>query len=70
MDNHNSKHNLKNEEKLSIDDELLFFYMLQLEALINILERKGITSEDEVFEEMRKIKKEMKIKIKMLTSRN
>ena len=39
--------------------ELLMSEVIQSEALINILERKGIVSKQELLEEMKKVKAKM-----------
>ena len=41
------------------NQELLVSNMLEIEALILILERKGITNRDEILEEVKKLKAEM-----------
>ena len=38
--------------------------MLEIQALIRILNRKGITTEDEILEEVKQLRDEMEVKIK------
>ena len=40
--------------------------MLEIQALIRILEKKGITSQDEIFDEVKKFQVEMEDKIKKM----
>ena len=42
----------------------------QIEAIIQILERKGITTKDEIKEEIKKLKIEMGEKIKRMSQEN
>ncbi len=46
------------------NQELLVSNMLEIQALIRILERKGITNQVEILEEVKKLKAEMEEKIK------
>ena len=41
------------------NQELIFSNMLEIQALIRILKRKGITDENEILEEVKKLKVEM-----------
>ena len=41
------------------NQELLVSNMLEIQALIRILKRKGITDENEILEEVKKLKVEM-----------
>ena len=44
--------------------------MLEIQALIRILNRKGITTEDEILEEVKALKVEMDEKIKKMGREN
>ncbi len=46
------------------NQELLVSNMLEIQALIRILTRKGITNEDEILTEVKKLQVEMDEKIK------
>ncbi len=46
------------------NQELLVSNMLEIQALIRILERKGITNYDEILEEVKKLQVEKEEKIK------
>ena len=52
------------------NQELIFSNMLEIQALIRILERKGITDEDEILEEVKKLKVEMEEKVKKMGREN
>ena len=45
-----------NENRLITDQELLVSNMLEIQAIIRILVRKGITTEDEIMQEIVKLK--------------
>ena len=45
--------------QLITDQELLVSNMLEIQALIRILKRKGVTTEDEILKAVQKFKKEM-----------
>ena len=45
------------------NQELLVSNMLEIQALIRILKRKGITDENEILEEVKKLQVEMEAKI-------
>ena len=47
------------ENRLVSNEELIFSNMLEIQAIIRILKRKGITDEDEILEEVKKLKAEM-----------
>ena len=51
-------------------DEILISNMLEIEAIIQILERKGITTKDEIMEEIKKLQVEMDEKIKRMSKEN
>ena len=44
-------------------EEILFSNMLEIQALIKILERKGLVTQDEILAEVEVLKKEMEEKI-------
>lgn len=46
------------------NQELLISNMLEIQALIKILTRKGITNEDEILNEVKQLQKELEQKIK------
>jgi len=50
--------------KLVSNEEILISDMLEIQAIIRILKRKGITNEDEILEEIKKLKVEMDEKLK------
>ena len=50
--------------RLITDQELLVSNMLEIQALIRILVAKGITTEDEIYKEIVKLKDEMEQKLK------
>ncbi len=52
------------------NQELIFSNMLEIQAIIRILKRKGITDENEILEEVKKLKVEMEEKIKKMGSEN
>ncbi len=52
------------ENRLVSNEELIFSNMLEIQAIIRILKRNGITDEDEILEEVKKLKAEMEEKIK------
>jgi hypothetical protein len=52
------------------NQELLVSNMLEIQALIRILEKKGITTEDEILEEVKALKVEMEEKIKKMGREN
>lgn len=61
--------NIKSEKvmgdnRLVSNEELIFSNMLEIQAIIRILKRNGITDEDEILEEVKKLKAEMEEKIK------
>ena len=51
-------------------EELLLSNMLELRALIRILERKGLITQDELLEEVDVVKKEMEEKIRRMGREN
>ena len=52
------------------NQELLISNMLEIQALIRILTRKGITNEDEILDEVRKLQAEMEQKLRDSTKLN
>jgi len=52
------------------NQELLVSNMLEIQALIRILNRKGITSEDEILKEVEQLRDEMEVKIKKMVREN
>jgi len=55
---------MSHQNKIVSNEELLVSNMLEIQALIRILERKGITNQDDILEEVKKLKAEMEEKIK------
>ena len=56
--------------EIASNQELLVSNMLEIQALIRILERKGITNYDEILEEVKKLQVEMEEKIKKMGREN
>jgi len=52
------------------NQELLVSNMLEIQALIRILNRKGITTEDEILKEVEQLRDEMEVKIKKMGREN
>ncbi len=52
------------------NQELLVSNMLEIQALIRIRVKKGITTQDEILEEVKKLKVEMEEKIKKMGREN
>lgn len=52
------------------NDELIYSNMLEIQAIIRILTKKGITTENEIMEEVVKIRDEVNAKIKKLGKEN
>ena len=69
MKNRNNKENRMGSEIIN-NQELLVSNMLEIQALIRILERKGITNYDEILEEVKKLQVEMEEKIKKMGREN
>ncbi len=61
---------MKNKDQLVSYEELLTTQMLQREAIARILEKKGITTQDEILEEVKALKVEMDEKIKKMGREN
>lgn len=53
-----------NDNKLVINKELLVSNMLEIQALIRILEKKGITNQDEILDLGKKLQVEMEENIR------
>ncbi len=51
-------------------EELAVSNMLEIQALIKILEQKGITNKDEILKEVVELKKEMEKKIRKYSREN
>ena len=52
------------------NEEILISNMLEIQALIKILTRKGITSEDEIMAEIEKLRDEVNKKVKKMGKEN
>ncbi len=52
------------------NQELLVSNMLEIQALIRILERKGITNQNEILEEVKLLKAEMEANVKKMGREN
>ena len=52
------------------NQDLLVSNMLEIQALIGILEKKGKTNQDEILEEVKLLKAEMEEKIKKMGREN
>lgn len=59
-----------NKNQLVSNEELLLSNMLEIQALIRILSKRGITTEDEILREVFKLKLEMEEKIKKQSKEN
>jgi hypothetical protein len=55
---------------LITDQKLLVSNMLEIQAVIRVLTRRGITNEDEVMQEIIKLQSEMDDKVKKLGKEN
>ncbi len=55
---------MSGQNKIVSNEELIVSNMLEIQALIRILTRKGITDEDEILVEVKKLQIEMEEKIK------
>ncbi len=56
--------------QIATNQELLVSNMLEIQALIRILERKGITNKDEILEKVKKLQVEMEEKVKKMGREN
>ena len=61
---------MSNDNPLVSWEELAVSTMLEVQALINILERKGLITKDEILEEVEVVKKEMEAKIRRMGREN
>ena len=52
------------DKNIATNQELIFSNMLEIQAMIRILTKKGITNEDEILDEVKALKEEMEKKIK------
>ena len=57
-------------KEIVTNQELLVSNMLEIQALIRILNRKGITTETEILEEVKQLKVEMEDKIEKMGREN
>lgn len=55
---------MSDENRLISNNELIYTNMLQIEAIMRVLVNKGITTEEEVMNEIIKLKMEMDEKIR------
>jgi hypothetical protein len=55
---------MQNTNQIVSNEELILSNMLEIQAIIRILERRGITTEGEILEEVKKLKIEMEERIK------
>ena len=55
---------------LITNQELIISNMLEIQAIIRILTRKGITNDDEILDEVRKVQAEMEQKLRDSTKLN
>jgi hypothetical protein len=61
----------ENPHKITVsNEELIISSMLEIQPIIRILERKGITSQAEILEEVKALKAEMEEKIKRNSKEN
>jgi hypothetical protein len=58
------------ENKIVTNEELIVSNMLEIQALIRILNNKGLVTEDEILEEVKTLKLEMEKKIKKMGREN
>jgi hypothetical protein len=61
---------MSDQNKIVSNEELLVSNMLEIQSLIRILVRKGITTEDEILEEVKALKVEMDEKIRKMGREN
>lgn len=57
-------------QQIVSNEELLVSNMLEIQALIRILTKRGITNEDEIMKEIELLKMEMDEKIKKMSKEN
>jgi hypothetical protein len=58
------------DQKIVTDQELLVSNMLEIQALIRILTKRGITNQDEVLEEVKELQLEVNEKVKKMGKEN
>ena len=58
------------DNRLISNEELLVSNMLEIQALIRIVNRKGITTEAEILEEVKQLKVEMEAKVRKMGREN
>ena len=61
---------MPDKNQLVSKDEILISNMLEIQAIINILELKGITTKDEIMEEIKKLQVEMDEQIRKMSKEN
>jgi len=61
---------MQNKNQLISNEELLVSNMLEIQAVIKILTRQGITTEDEIMEEIKKLRDEVNDKVKIMGKEN
>ncbi len=52
------------------NDELIYSNMLEIQAIIRILTKKGITTENEIMQEIEKIRDEVNEKVRKMGKEN
>jgi len=55
---------MNNTNQIVSNEELILSNMLEIQAIIRILERRGITTENEILEEVKQLKIEFEEKVK------
>lgn len=58
------------DRKLVTNEELILSNMLEIQALVRILERKGITTQSEILEEVVKVKEELEYQLRSQSKSN
>ena len=61
---------MSKENRIVSNEELIVSNMLEIQALIRILKRKGITTEDEILKEVKVLKEEMDKMVKRMSKEN
>lgn len=61
---------MQNENKLVTNEELIISNMLEIQAIIRILKRRNILSEEELLEEVKDLQAEMNDLIKKMSKEN
>ena len=70
QENLNLRGIMSKDKPLVTIEEILFSNMLEIQALIKILERKGLITQDEILAEVEVLKKEMEEKIRRMGREN